>query len=216
MGIREHPESRFNPEASRDGTLIAYRYWTTTAWYAGDKRSPHMAIENFGYCCTLKSNTFALAKETVLEALEAEGFAVISEIDMQDALRKSLEADFRRYLILGVWQPELAYEALGAEAHAGLLFPCNVVLQDRMGAEGVVVSLQNPTVAAEKTHNHELVQVSRKIDGLMQKVLLSLGGTITGKHPAGLEDVIPLHPGEYRAKGLKSKLDDRRIENSEV
>lgn len=110
----------------------------------------------------------------------------------------------------------MAYEALGAEPKAGLLLPYNVVLQEREGADGVVVTLQNPTAFAAKFGNHELESISRKTDGLIQKVVLAFGGTLSGKHPADLEDVIPMHPNAYPARHLKEKLDNRRGDGSEV
>lgn len=175
-----------------------------------------MAIENFGYAVTLKGFDFAGAKSEVMDALNLEGFVEISEIDMKETFKETLGIDFRNYLIVGVCHPEMAYEALGAEPNAGLLIPYNVVLQERDGAEGVVVSLQNPTVFSAKVGNLELEQISRRTDGLMQKVVLALGGTITGKHPASLEDVIPLHPNAYPARHLKDKLDNRREDRAEV
>lgn len=175
-----------------------------------------MAIENFGYAVTLKGFDFAEAKDEVMDALNLEGFVELSEIDVKETLKETLGVDFRNYLIVGVCHPEMTYEALGAEPNAGLLIPYHIVLQERNGADGVVVSMPNPTILASKVGNHELELISRRTDGLMQKVVLALGGTITGKHPADLEDVIPMHPNAYPARHLKEKLDNRRGDGSEV
>ncbi|MEO6097358.1 MAG: DUF302 domain-containing protein [Fibrobacteria bacterium] len=175
-----------------------------------------MAIENFGYALTLKGFDFADAKGEVMDALNLEGFVELSEIDVKETLKESLGIEFRNYLIVGVWHPELAYEALGAEPNAGLLIPYNVVLQDRIEAEGIVVSLQSPALLMAKVGNHELESISRKTDGLIQKVVLALGGNITGKHPTKLEDVIPMHPKAYPARHMKEKLDGRREEGYEL
>ena len=84
------------------------------------------------------------AKTRTTTALQAEGFGVLTEIDVQATLKKKLGVDVAPYLILGAFNPELAHAALEKEPGIGLLLPCNVVLAQDGG--DVLVSAASPTV----------------------------------------------------------------------
>ncbi|MGD8710648.1 MAG: DUF302 domain-containing protein, partial [Ectothiorhodospiraceae bacterium] len=92
----------------------------------------------YGYVKRLEDG-FDDAVARVRDALAAEGFGVLSEIDVQGALKKKLDVDFRRYLILGACNPQLAHKAVQAEPHIGLLLPCNVLVQE--ADQGTEVSI---------------------------------------------------------------------------
>jgi uncharacterized protein (DUF302 family) len=108
----------------------------------------------------------------VTELLQAEGFGVLTEIDVKATLKKKIDADFRPYVILGACNPKLAHRALQADGQIGLLMPCNVVVQ----AEGddTVVSIADPQMMAEFSDAPELCTVAAEAAERLDRVLAAL------------------------------------------
>lgn len=104
---------------------------------------------------------FADAVARVRETLAAEGFGVLTEIDVQATLRQKLGAELQPYLILGACNPPYAHRALQAEPELGALLPCNVVVYERDGK--TVVSAVDPVTMLGIVDNPELEQVAGEI-----------------------------------------------------
>lgn len=82
------------------------------------------------------------AVQKTTDALKAEGFGVLSQINMQATLKQKLDVDFRRYVILGACNPPLAHRALAANLDVGLMLPCNVIVYE--DGDGSVVTAVDP------------------------------------------------------------------------
>ena len=105
------------------------------------------------------SGPFASAVEKVTQALKNEGFGVLSDIDIQKAMKEKLGVDMPAYRILGACNPPLAHRALQAEPEIGLLLPCNVTVRD--GADGTVsVGFLDPQTMVQMTSNLGVASVA--------------------------------------------------------
>lgn len=115
------------------------------------------------------------------EALSAEGFGILSEIDVKATLQKKLQVDFRPYTILGACNPPLAHKALTAERDIGVLLPCNVVVyQGDDPGESVVVAV-DPEVSLGRVGNTELAPLAKEVKQRLGRVLAAVGAN----RPAG-------------------------------
>jgi uncharacterized protein (DUF302 family) len=114
------------------------------------------------------------AVERVTAALKAEGFGVLTEIDVKATLKKKLDVDFRRYVILGACNPPLAHRALSREPEIGLLLPCNVVVYEDEGGRGSVVSIVNPMTMMGMGLAADLSDVAAEADAKLRRVLAAI------------------------------------------
>jgi uncharacterized protein (DUF302 family) len=114
------------------------------------------------------------AVERAREALAAEGFGVLSEIDVKGTLQKKLDVAFRPYVILGACNPPLAHRALSSEIDIGVLLPCNVVVYAADEPGKSVVSAVNPEVSMSTVENESLRPMAAEVKARLSRVLDSL------------------------------------------
>ncbi len=114
------------------------------------------------------------AVERTVAALKEQGFGVLTEIDVKATLKRKLDADFRKYIILGACNPPLAYQALSTELELGLLLPCNVIVYEENG--GSVVAIVDPISMLGVVENPELKPVADDARARLQRVIEALGG----------------------------------------
>ena len=129
-------------------------------------------MADFGIRKTLDLG-FDEALVRVPDALKAEGFGVLTEIDVQATLKKKLDADFRRYRILGACNPPFAYRALQHSLDVGMLMPCNVIVyetDDRKTVVSAVDPMQTMAAQGDETIRPIAAEVRQKL----QRVIDSL------------------------------------------
>ncbi|MDP2688577.1 MAG: DUF302 domain-containing protein [Deltaproteobacteria bacterium] len=113
------------------------------------------------------------AVERARAALAKEGFGVLTEIDVKAVLKKKLDKDFRRYVILGACNPPLALKALTIETEIGLMMPCNVIVYEN-DEGGATVSAVDPVVAMSMIDNPALALAAKEVREKLERVLQSL------------------------------------------
>jgi uncharacterized protein (DUF302 family) len=103
------------------------------------------------------------------KALAANGFGVLTEIDVKATMKKKLDVDMSAYLILGACNPKMAYQAIGMEPRVGAMLPCNVILREVQG--GVEVSAIDPVASMQAIDNPALHAVAGQVRDLLAKAV---------------------------------------------
>jgi len=127
---------------------------------------------SYGFSKTV-SLPYEQAIEKVTEELKKEGFGVLTTIDVRDTLKKKLDVDFNKYVILGACNPPFAHKALVAEEQIGLLLPCNVIVYEKNGR--TIVAAFDPMTMAALVENEALKTIAEEVTARLQRVINSLG-----------------------------------------
>lgn len=130
-------------------------------------------MSDYGFDTLLANTSFDDAVAKVTEALKAEGFGVLTRIDVKETLKKKLDVDFHRYEILGSCNPKLAYRALSTDSSIGLMLPCNVVVEEVEG--GIRVSIADPKAMFQIVKGDALKDVADEAEAKLRRVAAALG-----------------------------------------
>lgn len=128
----------------------------------------------YGFGRLLDETHFETAVETAIAALEAQGFSVAAEIDLQKTLRTRLRIDFRRYVILAVCDVALAEQALEVDPHIGLLLPSNVVIQEGAG-NGLYVAVEASQQLFQFTDHPRLKSIALETERRLRRAVDGMG-----------------------------------------
>ncbi len=129
------------------------------------------SVIGYGYSRTLNL-PYSQAVERAREALKAEGFGVLCEIDIKEKLKEKLGVDFRNYVILGACNPSLAFQTLQEEVSIGLLLPCNVVVYEEDGRS--VVAAIDAAKMLSVVGNPKLEATAGQVNEKLRRVIDSL------------------------------------------
>lgn len=119
------------------------------------------------------TGSFDEALDKVTGLLKEEGFGILTEIDVQATLKKKLNVDFHKYMILGACNPPFAYKALQTEDKIGTMLPCNVIIQEKEEGE-IEVAAVDPVASMKAIDNPGLFSIAQQVQEKLKKVVMSL------------------------------------------
>ncbi|MGN7514840.1 MAG: DUF302 domain-containing protein [Allomuricauda sp.] len=128
---------------------------------------------SYYFSTTLNEKNFEKAIEKVTVELKNEGFGILTEINIDETLKKKLGVDFKKYRILGACNPPYAHEALTQEEKIGLFLPCNVVVLENDNDE-IEVAAVDPVASMIAVENEKLAPVAQEIQQKLKNVIEKL------------------------------------------
>jgi len=114
----------------------------------------------------------ATAEARTRAALAAQGFGVLTEIDVQATMKAKLGLDMPGYRILGACNPKMAWQAIGMEPRVGAMLPCNIILREIKG--GIEVSAVDPVASMQAIENADLLAVAAGVREMLSSVVEGL------------------------------------------
>ena len=89
--------------------------------------------------------TYSETLELVEKALKTEGFGILTQLDVQDLLKKKLDVDYRSFTILGACNPSIAFKAISGDPQVALMMPCKITVEAEPGG-GSIIRFVNPAM----------------------------------------------------------------------
>ncbi len=157
-----------------DGGEVVQSKDKILAHLARKTKAGSFADPSYGLTRRLPNVAYSDAIPMVKEALAAEGFGVLTEIDVRATLKKKIDVDFPDYVILGACNPPLAHRALSAEPAIGLLLPCNVVVAKEPDGQ-VVVSAIDPMKMFSVIDSTGMEPIAMEVRSKLSRALAALG-----------------------------------------
>ncbi|MBC8259687.1 MAG: DUF302 domain-containing protein [SAR324 cluster bacterium] len=114
------------------------------------------------------------AVEKITSTLKDQGFGILTEIDVKATLKKKIDQDFTKYVILGACNPALAFGALSEEIDIGLLLPCNIIVYENPENGETVVSIVDPEMMVQATGRTDLDDFAKSVQEKLQTALNAL------------------------------------------
>jgi uncharacterized protein (DUF302 family) len=115
--------------------------------------------------------TYEDAVEKITSALSEQGFGILTEIDVKATLKKKIDQDFTKYVILGACNPGLAFQALSEEIDIGLLLPCNVVVYEHPENGKTVIGVIDPEMMVQAAGRQDLSEFAKNVREKLQCAL---------------------------------------------
>lgn len=143
--------------------------------YAQDKSAAIVTEQMEGkyYTAVIVDTDFETTIANVKTALKDQGFGIVSEINMQEKLKKGTGNEMPKYTILGACNPKGAYQALQLEDQIGVMLPCNVIVRETSVGK-VEVAAINPEKTMQSIGNPEMIPLAREISEKLKNALKAL------------------------------------------
>lgn len=125
------------------------------------------------YFSTVIKGDFDNIVDKTTALLQKEGFGVLTQIDLQQTLKKKLDVDFNRYKILGACNPQFAYKALQIENKVGTMLPCNVIVQELSNGT-IEVAAVDPIQSMQAIKNQALEAIAHEVSDKLKNVIKNL------------------------------------------
>lgn len=125
------------------------------------------------YIAKTVDGDFSSVVNRTVESLKAEGFGVLTDIDVRATMKEKLDLEFRDYRILGACNPALAHQALTADDKIGTMLPCNVIVQD-LGGGRIEVAAIDPVISMAQVGSPTLKKIAETVAGKLQQVIAAI------------------------------------------
>ena len=116
------------------------------------------------------NDSFENVETRTRESLMEQGFGILTEVNVRDTLKKKLNVEFSKYMILGACNPPLAFDALKIEKGVGLFMPCNIVLWENEDGS-TTVNAVDTTIMSDRIQNDEIEELAHRVNKILKTAL---------------------------------------------